>query len=180
MRSQSRMAAAVALGICSFLAASGIAGAVGGGYGPSGAVPSGVPGGFTSVLMARSLASGGGTVHAAFDGCSVTASVPGGALPGGGQVAFTRAKDGALKQGLKGKLNRDNVAFAMGFVLDHNGRALNSTRPIAITITCSSLKVGDVIVAYRGGKFVKIGVVTVAGEAAIEVRGVTELAILST
>jgi hypothetical protein len=129
--------------------------------------------------MARSLGAGGGTVHATFDGCSVTASVPDGALTGGGQVAFTRAKNGALKQGLKGALVGDNVAFAMGFVLDHNGRALNSSRPIVITITCSNLKVGDAIVAYRGGKFVKIGVVTVAGEAAVEVRGVTELSILS-
>ncbi len=179
MRFQSRLSAAVVLGACGLMAASGIAGAAGGGYGPSGAVPSAVPGGFTSVVTAKTLPSRGGRVDVSFDGFTVRATVPKGALPKGGQVAFTRANDGALKKGLKGALKGDNVVFAVGFVIDHNGKALKSKLPIVITITGAKLKVGDIIVVYRGGKFVKVGVVTIAGQATIDVTGVTELAILS-
>jgi hypothetical protein len=161
------------------MAASGIAGAAGGGYGPSGAVPSAVPGGFTSVVIAKTLTSEGGKVHVSLDGFSVMAIVPKGALPGGGQVAFTRAKDAALKKGLSGSLRGDNVVIAVGFVLDRNGRALKSKMPIDIKITGSDLKVGDIIVDYRDGKFVKIGTVTIAGQATIDPSGVTELAILT-
>ncbi len=178
MRFQSRLSTAVALGICGLLATSGIAGAAGGGYGPSGAVPSAVPGGFTSVVIAESFTSGGGKVHVGLEGFSVTATVPRGALPRGGQVAFTNAHYGPIKKSLKGALRGDDVIFAVGFVMDHNGKALKSRLPIIIKITDPKLVVGDIIVAYRGGKFVKVGVVTVNGQATIDVTGVTELAIV--
>lgn len=69
--------------------------------------------------------------------------------------------------------------FDAGFIIDHNGRALRSCKTIVITLSGPSLKVGDVIVEYKAGAFVQVGVVKVNGTATIDVRGVTEIAILA-
>jgi len=155
------------------------AGAAGGGYGPSAAVPGGVPGGFTSVAVARTFTPRGGVLRAKVDGLTVMTKVASGDLSGGTQVAITRANVHSVQKGLTGPLRRDHVVFAAGLVLDSKGRARSARHPMAITVTGASLHVGDEIVVYRAGHFVVVGRVTVKGRFTIKTRGVTEFAVVA-
>lgn len=155
----------------------GAAGAAGGGYGPSAAVPPYVPGGFTAVVVVRTLPASGGVVSASLYKLRVTVDVPPGAVNSGTQVAVTRGNRSAVKYSLLGKLRGDAVVFAAGFVIDHRGSPLHSLKALRVTLTGPQLKRGDLILEF--GHKTAIGSVTSAGVATFSVTTVSEIAIVS-
>ena len=85
------------------------------------------------------------------------ATVPRGALPRGGQVAFTNAHYGPIKKSLKGALRGDDVIFAVGFVMDHNGKALKAGYPSSSrlpTPNSSLVTLSSLIVAASSSRLV--------------------------
>jgi hypothetical protein len=167
------------LGATCLMLPSSQASAAGGGYGPGAAVPVGVPGGFTSVAFAGTLPRHGGVVRVKVEGATINVVVPGGSLRFATQVAITKAYFPAVEIGLTGGLHGHRVIIAAGFVLDRQGHALRSAKPITITIHDAQFKVGDVIVEYRGGYFTPVGKVTRNGVLTITVTGVTEFAVVA-
>jgi hypothetical protein len=152
--------------------------AAGNGYGAANAVPPGVPGGFTLVLTAHFVGRNGGHIGGRLDGLHITIHVPSGGFSGPVQVALTEANLGRLSHSLPANLHSYSPIFAAGVIFDRRGHAVGSARPVSVTITGSALAVGDVVVSFRDGRFVVVGHVVVAGRVTIDVRGVSEIAIL--
>lgn len=168
----------IAVAAAGVLSGPGIAGAAGNGYGPGNAVPPGVPGGFTSVISVHVVGERGAKLGARLDGDHITIDVPGHAFTRQVQVAVTQANRVRLHHALPGSLQHDTVVFGGGIIFARSGHAENSTKPVSVTLTGANLKVGDVIVAFRSGHFVVIGHVTRPNTVTIDVRNVSEIAVL--
>lgn len=166
------------VGVLLALGTSGVAGAAGGGYGPSTAVPINVPGGFRQVVVVRTVSKLSEQFRAKINAGLVDVAVLGGTFSAPAQIAVTEANDSAIARNLSGVFALDRPVISAGIVLDNSGRPITSIREIVITLHNPKLKAGDVVAEFRAGMFEKVGVVGRDGVVKVAVRGVTEFVIL--
>jgi hypothetical protein len=129
---------------CGVVAFSAPAFAAGSGYeGNTG--PTGVPGGFASVVTALTIPVSGGTVPATVGGYTVTVTVPSGALTEASVITITSGTTTAVSA------NGENAVVAIGInVTDPStGDKFTGTfaNPIAVTIS-GTFSPADTVVAY--------------------------------
>ena len=178
-KSISRITVATFLSVVTIATTGAVANAASGGYGPSSAIPIGVPGGFSSAIFARTFSPHGG--HALVrDGRELlNIRILPGSFKYGFQMALTSANTNSIRLELKGKLQGDVPVFASGFVLERRGHPLGSKRPVTITITSDNLKRGDIVVRYFRGRFVPVALLVRNGTLVLALRGVTEFAVIT-
>ena len=174
-----KLTIAVALSLAGVASTGVMANAASGGYGPSSAVPVGVPGGFSSTIFASTFASSGGHALVRDGGTLLNINIAPGSFKYGFQMALTSANTNSIRLELKGKLHGDVPVFASGFVLERRGHPLGSKRPVTITITGHSLKRGDMLVEYLRGRFVPVALLMENGKVVLTLRGVTEFAVVA-
>ena len=172
-----RFISVVGVAAASVVIAPALAFGAGGGYGPSAAIPGGVPGGFTSVRSAHIFSLAGGKLRVRDGQALITVIAPRGSLVAGTQVAITGARVAGLRAGL-GAFSHYRVLAAAGVVLDHRGAPRTSRHPITVTVNDPQLRPGDLIVVFRGGHFRVAGRVSQIDTVSFDVRGVTEFAVL--
>ena len=169
---------AVGIAVASIALGGTLAYGASGGYGPSAAIPNGVPGGFTNVLVAHTFTYAGGKIRARVDGVIITIGAPRGSMVSGTQLAITTARNGAIREGL-GNYSRFRILAAAGVVLDFHGAPRTSRRPIAITVMSHALRAHDIVVVYRSGHFITAGRELRNGILSFDIRGVTEFVVLA-
>lgn len=174
-----KIAIATVLSVAGIASTGVAANAASGGYGPSSAVPAGVPGGFSSTIFASTFASSGGHALVRDGGTLLNIKILPGSFKYGFQMALTSANTNSIRLGLKGKLHGDVPVFASGFVLERRGHPLGSKRPVTITITGHSFKRGDILVKYFRGRFVPVALLKENGKVVLTLRGVTEFAVVA-
>lgn len=130
------------------------------------------PGGFLNVVTAQTVGPGGGTVGPVSVGnTETTVTIPPGAFPTPLQVTIT-APTSVADIGNAGFCGYTAVA-AVGVVIVNpaTGSADYSflTDPLIVTIKSADIKPGDIVVAWNGYKFVKLGVAEAAGEVTVKI-----------
>ena len=138
------------------ISSSGIAQAL---YGPP-PPPVPVPGGYLTVVTSQTVGTGGGTVGPASGGnTETTVVVPPGAFPTPLQVTITEPDISGI--GNAGFCGYQAVA-GIGVIIQNpaNGSVNYDffTDPLVVTVSSPGIKPGDIIVAWDGDKFVRVGV----------------------
>ncbi len=136
------------------LSLGGTALAAAGGYGGRPAAP-GAPGGFTSVVTARTVGSRGGTVKVSYArGTSLQVRVPRGASTRPLQVVVTRGSDRAVRsllvRSLSRRLHRYRVVAAFAVLLRSGSAAASTRRDVVVTLSSRAIRRGETIVVYNG------------------------------
>lgn len=121
--------------------------AAGSGYGTgTGAPPSTAPGGFTTVVAAKTVGPAGGTLVASVAAAQVSISVPAGTFSGPVQLVLV---------GPKALVTMPGAVTAFGIQLQSNGTALTgSFSPVTVTVSDPALAVGDQVEEWNGTSFV--------------------------
>jgi hypothetical protein len=146
------------------------------GSGPAVAAP---PGGYSAVVISRTIARSGGVIGAAgVPGGRVTLVIPAGAFPVPVQVTLTAPKLAA--PGLAGY----RVVAAVGIAVQQNGAAYRGAfgKPLTLVLRSSSVTPSSLVAAWNGRAFVtERGATAGRGAAAVRLRSGADpdLAVLS-
>lgn len=135
-------------------------------YGPP-PPPSGVPGGFSSVLTSVTIGASGGTVGPVTgpDGAAIMLTVPAGAFSSPVQISVTAPDLGAIAPA-----TGDAVVAGVGVQVGRDGATYPGTfnKPITATISSSRISAGSVVDVWNGSAFVADSAATVsAGTATV-------------
>ena len=141
------------------LAGSGAAGASESLYGPP-PPPVPVPGGYLTVVTSQTIGTGGGTIGPVSGGnTDTTVVIPAGAFLTPLQVTITEPDIAGI--GNAGFCGYQAVA-GIGVIIQNpaNGSVNYDffTDPLVVTVSSPGIKEGDIIVAWDGDKFVRVGV----------------------
>jgi hypothetical protein len=139
-----RIAGVVTAIIAASVASAGTAFAAGNGYGPTPTGPSGVPGGFSSVVITKTLGAGGGSLTAPVAGATLTIRVPSGAFSAPVEVEVTSPDLSAVGSAL-GNLGYPGFRAVGGLgvkVLNTSGQPVRGTFAKPLTVTLSGSQLG--------------------------------------
>ncbi len=172
-------------GSCTVVLVLGMAGSVlaaGSGYGssePSTSAPP--PTGFSSVVIAQTVGSEGGTITAPSSGGTVTISVPPGASESPLQVAITKGSRSTVKKDLSSALKKYKVVAEFGVELKQGPSSASASKSLTVTFKGKKIAKGDIIVVYNDatGKFVKVTATVKKGEVAVHLKAGESIAVLA-
>ena len=138
------------------ITSSGVAEAL---YGPP-LPPVPVPGGYLTVVTSQTVGTGGGIVGPVSGGeTRTTVVVPPGAFPAPLQVTITEPDISGI--GDAGFCGYQAVA-GIGIIIQNPDKGSVNydffTDPLVVTVAAAGIKPGDIIVAWDGDKFVRVGV----------------------
>ena len=162
------------------LAVPGVAFAAGTGYAPPPAAPTGVPGGFDSVVTTATIQPSGGTLTGTINGDVITVTVPAGAFTQATQVVLT---SGDVTQIGSGGVAGKTAVLAFGISFVVNGQAFAGTFPTPVTVTVKgNFTSADELVAYNSstGTWEPVPGATIAnGAITFTVTGDPDFAVLA-
>ena len=138
-------------------------------YGPP-PPPVPVPGGYLTVVTSQTVGPGGGTIGPVSGGnTQTTVAVPPGAFLAPLQVTITEPDISGI--GNAGFCGYEGVA-GIGVIIQNpaNGSVTYDffTHPLVVTVSSPGIKEGDIIVAWDGDKFVRVGVAEHDGSVTLE------------
>jgi hypothetical protein len=122
------------------------AAALAAGYGPPTPPTSSAPGGFSAVVAAKTIGTGGGSLSGTVAGAQVTVTIPANALSSAADVELVAPQLSAIPQAVAG----------VGVYLFVNGEKFSGSlaTPATITITNPAISASDTIDVWNGSSFV--------------------------
>ena len=137
-------------------------------YGPP-PPPVPVPGGFLTVVTSQPCDSGGTTIGPASGGnTETTVSVPAGDCQNQTQVTITEPDIAAI--GNAGICGYQAVA-GVGIIIQNGDGSVDNAfllHPIVVTISSPAIKPGDIVVAWNGREFERVGVAEHGGSVTVK------------
>lgn len=139
------------------------------------------PTGFGNVAVAKTIAaSKSGSVSAAVGHGTATVSVPSKATASGVEVALVKGDYSTAKSLRASSLKSKSVIGSFGVVLKKGSSSATVKKPLTLTFSKSSIKKGDVVAIFKGGKFVKLASAKVSkGKVTIKLTATEYLEVLS-